>query len=152
MAEAIDISGLALHAYHGVMRREAEAGQTFRMDLVLAIDLTEASRTDKLKNTVPYEQVVSTASAAFCSRHCRLVEAAAGAVATPCLKPFPRFAAFRSRYTKSMLPLPQPLTASASRFDAAPVKRRHRERDVLLDRLNKIIDALRVDFRRGMYT
>ena len=81
MSDAVFVSGLALHAYHGVMQHEAKVGQTFKLDLMLDIDLAEASRTDMLKHTVSYDKVVQTATEAFCSRRYRLVEAAAGAVA-----------------------------------------------------------------------
>ena len=81
MSDAVFVNGLVLHAYHGVMQHEAKVGQTFKLDLLLDIDLAEASRTDKLKNTVSYDAVVRTASDAFCAKRYRLVEAAAGAVA-----------------------------------------------------------------------
>jgi dihydroneopterin aldolase len=85
MSDAIFVNGLSLHAYHGVMQHEAKVGQTFKLDLVLDIDLADASRTDKLKDTVSYDTVVKTASEAFCARRYRLVEAAAGAVAAAVL-------------------------------------------------------------------
>jgi 7,8-dihydroneopterin aldolase/epimerase/oxygenase len=90
MSDAIFVNGLSLHAYHGVMQHEAKVGQTFRLDLVLDIDLADASRTDKLKDTVSYDTVVKTVSEAFCARRYRLVEAAAGAVATAVLDRFPQ--------------------------------------------------------------
>ena len=52
------VTGLALHAYHGVMQHEAKVGQTFQLDLVLDLDLAQASRSDKLADTVGYDQVV----------------------------------------------------------------------------------------------
>ena len=92
MSDAIFVNGLALHAYHGVMQHEAKVGQTFRLDLVLDIDLAAASRSDKLKDTVSYDMVVKTASEAFCARRYRLVEAAAGAVAEALLGALPHVA------------------------------------------------------------
>ena len=77
MSDAIFVNGLVLHAYHGVMPHEGKVGQPFVLDLMLDIDLAEASRTDKLKNTVSYERLVKTVSEAFCARRYRLVEAAA---------------------------------------------------------------------------
>ena len=71
------------------MQHEAKVGQTFKLDLVLDIDLAEASRSDKLAHTVGYDQVVDVASHAFCARRYRLVEAAAGAVADAVLERFP---------------------------------------------------------------
>src|ERR1700722_7322010 len=78
MSDAIFVNGLALHAYHGVMPHEGKVGQTFKLDLVLDIELAAASRSDKLKDTVSYDLVVKTASEAFCGRRYRLVEAAGG--------------------------------------------------------------------------
>jgi 7,8-dihydroneopterin aldolase/epimerase/oxygenase len=88
MSDAVFVSGLALHAYHGVMQHEAKVGQTFMLDLVLDIDLSEASRSDKLAHTVGYDQVVEVASRAFCARRYKLVETAAGAVAEALLGRF----------------------------------------------------------------
>ena len=90
MSDAIFLSGLALHAYHGVMQHEGKVGQTFRLDLVLALELDNASRTDKLKDTVSYDTLVKIASEVFCARRYRLVEAAAGAVADAVLERCPQ--------------------------------------------------------------
>ncbi len=105
MSDAVFVTGLALHAYHGVMQHEAKVGQTFRLDLVLDIDLTEASRSDKLAHTVGYDQVVDVASKAFCARRYRLVEAAAGAVAEAVLDRFPRVASVRVTVHKPHAPI-----------------------------------------------
>jgi dihydroneopterin aldolase len=88
MSDSVFVTGLALHAYHGVMQHEADVGQTFELDLVLDIDLAEASRSDKLAHTVGYDQVVEVASRVFCGKRYRLVEAAAGAVADAILERF----------------------------------------------------------------
>ena len=88
MTDGVFISGLALHAYHGVMPHEAKVGQTFTLDIELAIDLSEASRSDKLAHTVGYDQVAAVASTTFCARRYRLVEAAAAAVAEAVLDRF----------------------------------------------------------------
>lgn len=105
MADTINLSGLAIHAHHGVTQSEAEAGQVFRLDLVLLTDLTNASRTDKLKNTVPYEQVASTVKKAFCTRRYQLVEAAAGAVADALLESFPAIRGIQVTVYKSHAPV-----------------------------------------------
>jgi dihydroneopterin aldolase len=105
MSDAVFIDGLALHAYHGVMQHEAKVGQTFKLDLVLDIDLGEASRSDKLRHTVSYDLVVTTASEAFCSRRYRLVEAAAGAVAGAVLDGFPQVRRVRVTVHKPHAPI-----------------------------------------------
>ena len=89
MSDSIFITGLALHAYHGVMPHEGKVGQTFSLDLDLDIDLTAAARSDRVANTVSYDKAVTCASEAFCAQRFRLIEAAAGAVADALLKTFP---------------------------------------------------------------
>ena len=105
MSDAVFVTGLALHAYHGVMQHEAKVGQTFRLDLVLDIDLTAASRSDKIAHTVGYDQVVDVASKIFCARRYRLVEAAAGAVADAVLDRFPQVSAVRVTVHKPHAPI-----------------------------------------------
>jgi dihydroneopterin aldolase len=105
MTDAVFVSGLSLHAYHGVMQHEAKVGQTFKLDLVLDIDLAAASHSDKLADTVGYDQVVEVASRAFCSKRYRLVEAAAGAVADAILARFAEVTAVRVTVHKPHAPI-----------------------------------------------
>jgi dihydroneopterin aldolase len=105
MSDQVFVSGLALHAYHGVMPHEGKVGQTFKLDLILDIDLADASRSDKLADTVGYDQVVDVASKAFCARRYRLVEAAAGAVADALLSKFARVSAVRITIHKLHAPI-----------------------------------------------
>jgi dihydroneopterin aldolase len=103
MSDAIFVNGLVLHAYHGVMPHEGKVGQPFVLDLMLDIDLAEASRTDKLKNTVSYERLVKTVSEAFCARRYRLVEA--GAVADAVLDRCPSIRSIRITVRKPHAPI-----------------------------------------------
>jgi dihydroneopterin aldolase len=105
MTDLVFVSGLSLHAYHGVMQHEAEVGQTFKLDLALDIDLAEASRSDRLAHTVGYDQVVEVARAAFCGRRYRLVEAAAGAVAQAVLDQFTQVVSVRVTVHKPHAPI-----------------------------------------------
>ena len=90
MSDRIFITGLSLHAYHGVMAYESKVGQTFTIDLVLDIDLADAARSDKVVDTVSYDKVVDCASVAFTAQKYKLIEAAAGRVADAVLAAFPR--------------------------------------------------------------
>ncbi len=114
MSDTVFVSGLSLHAYHGVMQHEAKVGQTFTLDLALEIDLAEAARTDKLRHTVSYDTVVEVASEAFCARRYRLVEAAAGAVADALLEHCPQVRSIRVTVHKPHAPI-------AATFDDAGV-------------------------------
>ncbi len=90
MTDTIFITGVVIHARHGVMDHETEVGQRFVIDLELSADLSESSRTDRLADTVSYSNVVATATAAFKNANYKLLERAAGAVADAILAAFPR--------------------------------------------------------------
>ena len=105
MSDKIFVNGLVLHAYHGVMPHEAKVGQPFTLDLVLDIDLAEASRSDMLKATVSYEALVKIASEAFCAHRYRLVEAAAGAVADAVLERYTQVRGIRITVRKPHAPI-----------------------------------------------
>jgi len=105
MSDRIFISGLSLHAYHGVMAYEAKVGQTFSIDLVLDIDLAAAARSDKVADTVSYDKVVECASRAFTAQRFRLIEASAGKVADAVLAAFPRVRAIQVTIHKPHAPI-----------------------------------------------
>lgn len=90
MTDTIFIAGLLIHAHHGVMEHEAKVGQRFVLDLELTVDLSAASKSDKLADTVSYSAIVETATEVFTGRSYRLIEAAGGAVADSLLKKFPK--------------------------------------------------------------
>jgi 7,8-dihydroneopterin aldolase/epimerase/oxygenase len=105
MSDTIFVNGLVIHAHHGVMEHESAVGQRFIIDLELTIDLDDASRTDRLANTVSYAAIVDTATKVFSARRYRLVEAAAGAVADAIFADFPRVAALQVTVHKPHAPI-----------------------------------------------
>jgi dihydroneopterin aldolase len=105
MTDRISIKGLSLHAYHGVVPYEGRVGQTFTIDLILEIDLSTAARSDKVADTVSYDQVVATASNIFTTQKCKLIEAAAGNVADAVLAKFPRVKAIEVTIHKPHAPI-----------------------------------------------
>jgi dihydroneopterin aldolase len=90
MTDTIFIRGLVIHARHGVMKHETEVGQRFVIDLELYADLSESSMTDRLADTVSYSHVVDTATDAFKNANYKLLERAAGAIASAILAAFPK--------------------------------------------------------------
>ena len=105
MSDTIFMNGLSLHAYHGVMPYEGKVGQTFTIDLALEIDLSTAARSDKVADTVSYDQVAATATAAFTGQKYRLIEAAAGKVADAILAKFARVRAVKVTIHKPHAPI-----------------------------------------------
>jgi dihydroneopterin aldolase len=105
MSDAIFITGLLIHAHHGVMPHEETVGQRFVVDLELATDLAQAAASDKLVDTVSYASIVEAVTRAFTTRNYRLVEAAAGAIAEEVLATFPRIASVRVTVHKPHAPI-----------------------------------------------
>ena len=105
MSDLVFVSGLVIHAHHGVMEHESKVGQRFVLDLELSIDLKDAARSDKLIDTVSYSAIVETASRAFTEQSYRLVETAAGAVADALLGGFGRVDSVRVTVRKPHAPI-----------------------------------------------
>lgn len=105
MSDIIFVTGVVIHARHGVMEHETEVGQRFVIDLELGVDLSESSRTDRLADTVSYADVVATATAAFKGVNYRLLERAAGAVADAVLDAFPRVLSVKVTVHKPHAPI-----------------------------------------------
>ena len=105
MSDTIFITGIVIHARHGVMDHETEVGQRFVIDLELSADLSESSRTDRLADTVSYSNVVATATAAFKDANYKLLERAAGAVADAVLAAFPKVNAVKVTVHKPHAPI-----------------------------------------------
>jgi len=105
MTDTIFITGVVIHARHGVMEHETEVGQRFVIDLELYTDLSESSRTDRLADTVSYSLVVATATEAFRGTNYKLLERAAGAVAEAILERFPQVLRVRVTVHKPHAPI-----------------------------------------------
>jgi dihydroneopterin aldolase len=105
MSDMIFVSGLLIHARHGVMAHEEQVGQRFVIDLELAIDLAPAAASDKLVDTVSYASIVETATRAFTANSYRLVEAAAGVVADALLGAFARVISVKVTVHKPHAPI-----------------------------------------------
>tara|TARA_B100000900_G_scaffold416123_1_gene449270 strand:- start:8223 stop:8582 length:360 start_codon:yes stop_codon:yes gene_type:complete len=56
----ITVSGIKLYAYHGCMEEEAKIGSDYEVNVVLESDLSEATKTDDLTQTVDYVAVNKT--------------------------------------------------------------------------------------------
>ena len=105
MNDTIFVTGLLIHAHHGVMEHEGRVGQRFVLDLEMSVDLTAGSRSDKLADTVSYDAIVDTASKVFTTRNYKLIEAAGGAVAEAILAKFPPINAVRITVRKPHAPI-----------------------------------------------
>jgi 7,8-dihydroneopterin aldolase/epimerase/oxygenase len=105
MSDTIFVTGVLIHAHHGVMEHEGKVGQRFVIDLELTVDLASAVRSDKLADTVSYSAIVDTATEVFTKRNYRLIEAAGGAVADAILEKFPKVETVRITVRKPHAPI-----------------------------------------------
>jgi 7,8-dihydroneopterin aldolase/epimerase/oxygenase len=105
MSDHIFVTGLLVHAHHGVMPHEEEVGQRFVIDLELTVDLSRAGTSDKLADTVSYSSIVDTATRAFTDKSFRLVETAAAITAEALLAGFPKVSTVRVTVHKPHAPI-----------------------------------------------
>ena len=85
----INVTKLALFAYHGVNDEEQRIGQRFYIDMSLIIAPVSATRSDRLEDTISYEDVVHCAEDAFLEKKYRTIERAAYAVGSAIMEQFP---------------------------------------------------------------
>lgn len=57
MTQKIQIRGLRVYGYHGVLEHEKNEGQYFIVDASIKIDAERASATDDIANTVSYAEL-----------------------------------------------------------------------------------------------
>jgi 7,8-dihydroneopterin aldolase/epimerase/oxygenase len=84
----IQLCGLELHGYHGVLDEERSAGQRFVFDVELEVG-EEAARSDRIEDAVDYRDVAAAVREVSDARAYRLLEALAAAVADTLLDRFP---------------------------------------------------------------
>lgn len=57
MTQKIQIKGLRVYGYHGVLEHERQEGQYFIVDATIKVDADRASATDDISNTVSYAEL-----------------------------------------------------------------------------------------------
>lgn len=85
----ISVRSIRTFGYHGVTARERTRGQVFEAHIALRLDLSEASRSDRLSDTVDYTGVCRRVGRILGGEPCRLLEAVAGRVADDLLSAYP---------------------------------------------------------------
>jgi dihydroneopterin aldolase len=88
----IELRGLELHGFHGVLEEERERGQRFVVDLELDLDSASAARaaeSDRIEDAVDYRDVVETVRQVSDAHAYRLLEALASVLAETLVGRFP---------------------------------------------------------------
>lgn len=86
--DSIRIKNLKIPARHGVYEFEKEKDGTFELDIELYLPLLKAGESDRLEDTINYEDIISTVTKAFTDKQYALVEAAAQSVCDRLLNDF----------------------------------------------------------------
>lgn len=121
MADRIELTGLRVRGRHGVLPEERRLGQDFIVDLVCWLDLTAASESDDLNDTVNYAELAQIAHDVVTGEPLDLIEAVAGRIASAAMERFAELHAVEVTVHKPAAPIP--LTFD----DVAVVARRSRK-------------------------
>jgi dihydroneopterin aldolase len=113
--DRLEIRGLRVVAVHGVLAEETERAQPFELDLDVWADLTGASRSDDLADTVDYGELVARAAGAAGAPRCALLEAVAARVADAVLGVDARISAVAVTVRKLRPPVPFDLASAGVR-------------------------------------
>jgi dihydroneopterin aldolase len=79
--DRIEIRGIEVYARHGVLEREQETAQVFKVDVTVYTDLTLAGQTDDLGDTLDYSALALDVREVVGSESHRLLETVAAQVA-----------------------------------------------------------------------
>jgi dihydroneopterin aldolase len=108
----IELTGIVLHGYHGVLSEERRDGQRFLVDVALELAGEKAAASDRIEDAVDYRRVVARVQEISDARAYYLLEAFAGALADALLADFPA-AAVRVRVRKPDAALDPPVESAA---------------------------------------
>ena len=102
--DKILLEGMEFYAYHGVNESEKTQGQRFIVDVEMVTDLSRASESDDLRDTVNYSRVYRLVKEIVEGPSRDLIEAVAGEIAGRVLEGFP-VEQVRVRVSKPDVPL-----------------------------------------------
>lgn len=104
--DRINLSGLRVYAYHGVLPEEKEKGQEFILDITIWLDTLPAGLSDELDKTVNYAKMAEEAVNAFTSQRFNLIEAAARKVSRTLIGKFELIREIEVTVNKPNAPIP----------------------------------------------
>ncbi|MEN9687994.1 MAG: hypothetical protein RL381_1006 [Actinomycetota bacterium] len=81
MKDSISLKGIWGFGYHGVFDHEAKNGQDFFVDLDIQLDLSRASISDDLKDTIDYGSLSDLVVEEITGERVQLIERLAGRIA-----------------------------------------------------------------------
>lgn len=107
MTDGIRLAGIEVYAHHGVLDQEKEEGQLFSVDLDLRFDLSPASTSDDITDTVDYGSLAERVHGLVAGERWNLIETVAERVADLVLED-PRIDSVTVTIHKPQAPIPVP--------------------------------------------
>lgn len=114
----IEVQGIELHGFHGVLDQERADGQRFLVDVELDLADTTAAGSDRIEDAVDYRDVVAVVTEVSDGHAYNLLEALAAALAETLLSRFP-VARVRIRVRKPDVVLSPPVDYAAVVVEAS---------------------------------
>ena len=103
--DKIILNDCRFYGYHGAFAEEQTLGQIFVVDLELTVDLTKASQSDNLDDTVHYGLVFEAVQKQAEDKKYILIERLAGAICEDLFAQFPPIQSIKVRITKENPPI-----------------------------------------------
>jgi dihydroneopterin aldolase len=105
MSDAINLKGIQGFGYHGVFEDEAKHGQNFFVDLEIHLDLSKASVTDNLEDTIDYGALADLVVEEITGERVQLIERLAGRIADRIKAGHPRISKIAVTVHKPQAPI-----------------------------------------------
>ncbi|HIK44182.1 MAG TPA: dihydroneopterin aldolase [Leptolyngbyaceae cyanobacterium M65_K2018_010] len=104
--DAIHLTGIRAYGYTGALPEENTLGQWFEADVILYLDLSLASQSDRLSDTHDYRPLIAQTQQIIRDQKFVLIERLAGAIAAAALASDSRLQRVKVRVTKLTPPIP----------------------------------------------
>lgn len=98
--DRVRLIGVQIYGHHGVTPGEREIGQRFKIDVEMGLDLQPAGESDRVQDTVDYEEVYRIIETVTRERRYHLIEAMAEDIASSLLEKFQRLEEVQVRVKK----------------------------------------------------
>ena len=73
--DILRVQGMIFHAYHGLEHEEQQNGQRFEVDIEMTCDLSAASLSDRIKDTIDVRKVYASVQSVLVNERFYLIEA-----------------------------------------------------------------------------
>ena len=104
--DSIQVNGIRAYGYVGYLPEERVLGQWFEVDLTLWVDLSPASYSDSIEDTLDYREAIAIVKEEITTAKYDLIEKLIGAIAEKILR-LEKVSQVRVRLSKPAAPIPE---------------------------------------------